>query len=142
LDHWIFTVNDIDETGLPLLAVPVSVAVVVPGGLLPFPPPQATIQVHSVTTSAIQMALLARLGFRLSTRKSANKAIPMKARTADVSHTRMLGSPGCVRPLDAVSTVTVNGTFVVLDVNETEDGLNEQLAPLGKPEHAKLTVPV
>jgi hypothetical protein len=56
VDHWIVTVNVMDEAGVPLLAVAVNVAVVPPGLLLPLPP-QAAIQLHSAITSARHTAV-------------------------------------------------------------------------------------
>jgi hypothetical protein len=43
---------------------------------------------------------------------------------------------------DVVFTVTVTRTLVVLDVKVAEVGLKLHVAPVGKPEHPRSTVPV
>lgn len=46
-------------------------------------------------------------------------------------------------PAAVVLTVTVTGTLVVVDVKVAELGLKLlQVAPAGRPEHEKVTVPV
>jgi hypothetical protein len=157
--YWIVTVKVIELTGVPLLAVPVRVAVVLPLGPVPeplpepllllllLPPLQAASPIISAKAARAKVALdqsrlrrlfdlLAKRFARIRPRTSAISASP-------VDRPVFQWRPDGVSQLaEVVLTVTVTGTLAVLAVNTTEAGLKPQVAPAGRPEHAKFTVPL
>lgn len=112
--------------------------------LLELPPPHAAIPATSAKVAKAK-AKLHRCSFPLMlTSNAARKRPKARVTSAPVAHGLFASGrlAGPIIPAAVVVTVTVTGTLVVVEVNVTEAGLKLHLAPVGKPEHAKLTVPV
>ena len=142
-DQSISTVNVIDEDGVPPLAVPTSVAVVLLGES-PLPPPHAARPLNNAKARVTNPAARRRFAPRALSISVPAKNVPIRPSARGIVRRCICeyGSYGLFRLLDVVFTVTVNGTLVVLDVNVSELGLKLHVAPVGRLEHAKLTVPV
>jgi hypothetical protein len=111
------------------------------------PPPHASIPASS-TNMISGKAVLGRSSFWRMAANRMDKNSTIAAATAPVLPSAFL-PPGWFDPgivlADVVLTVTVRGTPAVgevEDVNTMELGLKLQVAPVGNPEHARLTVPV
>jgi hypothetical protein len=143
-DHWILTVNVIDEDGFPLLAVPTRVAVVLPVFPLLAPPPQPANPANTPMINTAKSATRRSRGCRLPIAKVARSNVRVKQRSAAIVREGRVPNrrTGATKLADVVATVTANGTLVVVDVKAIELGLKLQVPPVGRPEQARLTVPV
>jgi len=141
---WLAKVRLAGET--PALGVPDVVVVAVE-----LPPPQAASKMKRPKAEDVRAKFKGLCFPRVTRRNSPKKNAPVKAITAGAAsglgRTRWL--PGAVIPDAVVFTVTVTGRLVVPDVKVREAGavkpvvpLKLHVAPAGRPEHAKVTVPV
>lgn len=149
------TVNVIDAVGEPLLAVPTSVAVV--PFVLPLEEldllellellPHAAVVIRSAKAIRARAALHLRSFPRVLTSRAKKKMPEVSVMPATTIHGRgePRRLPGPIILAAVVFTVTVTGMPVVDEVDEvntTELGLKLQVAPVGRLEQERLTVPV
>lgn len=151
------TVNVIEDAGEPLAAVPVRVDVVLPVGppllleeleLLELPPPpHAAVVIRTTIAIRVKTVLHLRSFPRVPTNKASRKMPEATLTPASIVHScggpKRLAGPTMLAVV--VFTVTVTGIPVVEevdDVNATELGLKLHVAPVGRPEQERLTVPL